>query len=493
MSDTLAQLRAALAKGAATQDLNKVNPVFTQSTSATTGLTEYDLEPVAKELYPVLTPLLKAIPRVSGSGGIQANWKSIAAIGGNAISPGVQEGQRGRLTTVTVKDFYAAYRTIGQENSLTFEAELAAQGFDDLRARAVHTLLQSKMLAEETVLLGSNSTHSIGQPATPTLSAATTGGAIPASTAVYVGVVGLTLDGLNGIVNNVVPASVTATNADNSTTTYNGGSSLASGVQSVTTGAGGGTNSITASITPLRGAYAYAWYVGTAGSQYFYAVTTVAQVTITSVPTSGQLLSVFASDFSANNLVHDGLLGFVGNAANGSYYYAAPNGSGLTADGHGGIYEFDAALKWFYDNYRLSPDQIMVSSQEMQWIKAKILSAGTVSATSRFVFNAQQGQIVGGGMPKGYLNLFAMSGASPEIELVLHPNMPAGTVLFVTHKLPYPLSNISNVMNVRCRRDNYQIEWPRITRQYQYGVYSDQVLQHYFMQSLGVITNLSPI
>src|SRR5213076_229072 len=53
---------------------------FTQSGSATTGLTFYDLEAGAKFLYPVLTPLRNEIPRVSGKGGIQANWKAVTGI-----------------------------------------------------------------------------------------------------------------------------------------------------------------------------------------------------------------------------------------------------------------------------------------------------------------------------------------------------------------------------------------------------------------------------
>ena len=53
---------------------------FTENASATSGLTFYDLEVGAKLLYPVLTPLRNAIPRVSGKGGIQANWRAITAI-----------------------------------------------------------------------------------------------------------------------------------------------------------------------------------------------------------------------------------------------------------------------------------------------------------------------------------------------------------------------------------------------------------------------------
>lgn len=42
---------------------------FSQSASAASGLTFYDLELGAKFLYPVLTPLRNSIPRVSGKGG----------------------------------------------------------------------------------------------------------------------------------------------------------------------------------------------------------------------------------------------------------------------------------------------------------------------------------------------------------------------------------------------------------------------------------------
>jgi hypothetical protein len=497
MSDTLAALRAAYSRGSATvDDLQKISATFVQSTTSTTGLTEYDLEPVAKELYPVLTPLLKSIPRVAGKGGIQANWKTIKGITGSSagsyVNAGVAEGMRG--ANVSTGDYYAAYRGIGLESSLSFEAESAAEGFDDLRARAVHALLQSKMLIEEAILLGSNSIYAIGQGPTPIVVAAQTGGTIAASTAVYVGCVPLTYDGYMLSTNaGPQPGPLNRANADGTTTIVASGTGRASAVANLSTAAGSATNSVTASVAPMQGAWAYAWFVGVAGTQYFYATTTTASVLITSVPVSGTLMSVFNADYSQCNLYHDGLLGFIGNPNNGSYYAAVPNGAGLTADGTGGIVEFDTALKYFWDVLRLSPDEILVSSQEMLFVRKKVVLAGSQSSNARFTFNNAQGAMVGGGMIKGYLNTYSMTGQASEIPVTLHPNMPAGTVMFITHKLPYPLANISNVMNVRCRRDNYQIEWPRTNRTYQYGVYSDQVLQHYFMQSLGVITNLSPV
>ncbi len=54
------------------------------------------------------------------------------------------------------------------------------------------------------------------------------------------------------------------------------------------------------------------------------------------------------------------------------------------------------------------------------------------------------------------------------------------------------MNNITNVLQIRCRRDYYQTEWPRRTRAYEYGVYTDQVLQNFFMPGMYVLTNLSP-
>jgi hypothetical protein len=57
--------------------------------------------------------------------------------------------------------------------------------------------------------------------------------------------------------------------------------------------------------------------------------------------------------------------------------------------------------------------------------------------------------------------------------------------------LPYPLSNVGNVMQIRTRQDYYQIEWPPRARRYESGVCADEVLQNYFPPSMAVITNIA--
>jgi len=78
---------------------------YSESTSATSGLTFYDLELGAKFLYPVLTPLRNSIPRVSGKGGIQAAWRAITAINTSGLRFGVSSANRGGVMAVNTQNY----------------------------------------------------------------------------------------------------------------------------------------------------------------------------------------------------------------------------------------------------------------------------------------------------------------------------------------------------------------------------------------------------
>ena len=195
---------------------------FAQSGSQLTGLTFYDLEAGAKFLFPILTPLRNEIPRVSGKGGIQANWKAITGINTSGIRVGVSGGNRGAVMAVSTADYAAAYKGIGIEDSVDFEAQYAGQSFIDVRALAAKLGLEALMLAEELLLLGGNGTVPVGITPTPSLTASTTGGTMTATTKSVI-CVALTLEGfVNSSVVAGIPTTITRTNADASTDTFGG-------------------------------------------------------------------------------------------------------------------------------------------------------------------------------------------------------------------------------------------------------------------------------
>lgn len=478
-----------------------LNKAWNQASSATSGLTAYDLEAPAKRLYPVITPLRNRIPRVGGGMGIQANWRAITGINVNGISGGVGEGNRGGVIATSTADYMAAFRTIGLEDYVTFEADSAGRGFEDVKAAAVEGLLRSLMIQQERIIVGGNASQGLGTTPTPTLGTATTGGGIGATVTVHVRCVALTLEGyLNSSIAGGIPAGqISRTNADGSTDSYGGGTAAISTDASIATGAGT-TNSITGTVTPVAGAVAYAWFWGAgATSATLGAITTINSVLITTAAGAGTQTPAtagvnWASDYSQNSLVYDGLLAQIFKSNSNAYLYqmatgTAGTGTPLTADGNGGIVEIDAALKAFWDNYRLSPTDIYVNSQEQENMTKKILGNSGSNGAQRFTIDVKDGLIAGGFKVTSYLNKFAMDGAT-ELPIRLHPNIPAGTIMFYTDKLPYPLSNVSNVLQVKMRKGYYQMEWPMRSRKYEYGVYSDEVLQNYFPPAFGLITNI---
>jgi hypothetical protein len=469
--------------------LSFMKSTFTQPGSATDGLNYYDLELGAKFLYPVLTPLRNEIPRMSGKGGIQANWRAVTGINTGGQRIGVSVGNRGGVQAVTYADYSAAYKGIGLETNVDFEAQYAGMGFDDIKAIAAKVGLEATMLGEEALILGGDTSMALGQPAAPSLSSSS-GGSLTGTVSVIC--VPLTLDAMiNGSVAGGIQASITRVNADGSSDTFGGGAGKQSANAST---AMGGNGTLAATVTAVLGAMGYAWFWGAVGSEVLGAITTINSVVATANATGTQTAaSLGTNDNSTNNLVFDGLLTQALKSGSNSYVATqatgtAGTGTPLTADNAGGIVEIDAALKNRWDNYRLSPDTIWVNSQEAENMGKKILAGGT-SAAQRFVFATNKDDIGGGIMVSTYKNKFSLAGGQ-VLNIRIHPNMPAGTVLMTSKRLPYPMSGVGNVVQIRTRQDYYQIQWPLKSRKWESGVYADEVLQHYFPPSMCVINNI---
>ncbi len=497
-SASIEQVLEALNKARQSPIPEALQKAWNQPGSPTTGINAYDLEKPAKLLYPVLTPLRNDLPRVGGGVGTAVNWRAVTGVNTGLTEIGVSEGNRSAVIAHTTQDYTAAYRGIGLEDNVTFEADYAATSFDDVKALAVNGLLSSVMIGEEVVILGGNTSLALGITPTPTLAASASGGTL-ASLTYSVICVALSYNGFyTGSVPNGIRASVVRNNADGSVDTYGGGSAQKSAAATIAVT--GPTGSMTASVTNVNGALGYAWFWGPAGSEVLGAITSLNSVLITALGTGTQLASTLpSSDNSRNALIFDGILTQIFTPGSGAYIARMPNGtaglgSPLTSDSAGGIVEFDTALKSFWDNQRLSPDVIWVSAREQQAIQKLIMSAPSTAA-QRFVFNVEQGKIMGGTLAISYLNKFGMAaggeyGNGKEIPIKIHPNMPTGTILFQTKSLPYKLNNVPNVLQIKTRREYYQLEWPLRTRKYEYGVYADELLQNYFPPAFGVITNI---
>ena len=46
------------------------------------------------------------------------------------------------------------------------------------------------------------------------------------------------------------------------------------------------------------------------------------------------------------------------------------------------------------------------------------------------------------------------------------------------------------MIQIKTRRDYYQLEWPVTKRRYEYGVYADEVLQNYAPFAFAILQNI---
>ncbi len=104
--------------------------------STAQGLVAYDLQAPAKSLYPAATPIRNRLPRVQGGTGTATNWRQVNSLIGSGFDAmgWVPEGQRAGFMSYSTTSKAAAYATLGEEDTATFEAISAARGFDDIQA-----------------------------------------------------------------------------------------------------------------------------------------------------------------------------------------------------------------------------------------------------------------------------------------------------------------------------------------------------------------------
>ncbi len=493
-----------------------------------TNLLWHDVSSAVQMLYPYkqLTPFMNELPRVPGVGSA-FSWKRITSINTTGVNAGVSEGNRGARIALAEQDLTAAFKVLGLESSVTFEARLGGQRLTpDAIGTAIYSMLRSLRIEEERTFVGNNASMPLGTTPTPSLAALPITGGLFNGTAAYIACVALTGAGViyyKGYNTTTqvggVPGRVTKVNADGSTDTFGGGSATPSAIANITAT---GTQSITATVTAVVGAAGYAWYVGsvnTAATLYLAGITPSNQAVFnnfpasTNQPLSALYVSAAAADNSTNVLLPDGFLvqilgaggpdpgrvmattqvgvSGVSYSNSGSILYNMATGNtGLTINGSD-IEEFDAVCEAAWEQYLLGFDCIYMSARDMRDTVGTMLNASNAgNAQWRILFDADEttGRIVAGRKVTTYMNKFT----NMPLDIMVHPNIPPGTIVFWSKRVPYEVPNIQNLIEAKVRQDYYQIPWPWSRRAYEFGVYVDETFPMYFCPAFALITNKNP-
>jgi hypothetical protein len=474
-----------------------------------TGITGINLEAPSKSLFPVLSPLRNVIPRTKApNGAVSAQWKGIMGINTTNARATTLFGSAGNTISTREQNFSAPYKVIALGDTVQYDAQIQAQGYQDLRATSGVNTLYALMEQEEIVLMGGQN-FTLGTPVAPSLVNATTGGTIGAVN-VGVSVAVRTMQGY-----------------------YDGQCGLSSTPASsgVLTGA---TNQLTATAAYVAGATIYDWYVGASGGTlYYYGSTTINIMVISNVPvatsaTTGIIyggasipayytgagvwtpittaaICTTAGDNSIDPNAYNGIIGsIVGDYVNGQFvqhgtgtncgsYLKSLNGAAMTGN-NGTINEIDAALLYLWNNARVTPTKILMNATDRINASNKMVSSGgayTMYAPDNI---GERQNVIGGQIVSSYVNK-AMNGISIPIEV--HPYLPQGSIIGITESLPYPNNKVSNVLEIETQLEYQQIEYA-VNRQsgstggprYDFEVRCQETFKNYFPGAFFMLQNV---
>jgi hypothetical protein len=496
---TLDAFKAAFRGPIAMQDMPESADMH-KSVSIATGLTYYDLRAPALNIFPTLTPIRNSIPRRQRPyAGDAFNYKVVSATLGSGIPNigWVPEGRRAASMSYTTSSVTNPYATLGEEDSITEEALLASEGFEDEAALMQLRTMLRLFVKQEAALLNGNRTVSLATPANPTVTVGGSNGTLP--NAIY-SVVAVALSGegyQNASLSSGVAQSLTITGNDGQQYILNGGSSnkSAGGTGAVSLG-----QNLYANVPPVPGASGYAWYVGTGGTTTLQAITGVNQMTISAPLLTGtQNSTAITANNSTNPYGYDGLLATGFKSGSGAYvnvFATGPAGTGtpLTAGGYGGSAELDTMFKAMWDNAFVCPHTLYVSSTGMRAIAQLTLT------TSSMPLVMQEGASLGTpewkatsqGVITWYYNPYSIDGGM-KLLVRPHPFMTTGTILAWVERLPpwYSTNEIPTTAVVHTRMDTYAEVWPRVTRSQYYGIYSQETLSVQAPIGIGILANVA--
>lgn len=467
----------------------QVGDGVTTGTPIGTGLVPFDLEAPAKYLAPRPTPLRNKLPREKGQG-TSRRYKRITGITGSGTGgvgvfhPGISETtqnnfapngasnalylNRGAKISYAGDDKIVPYFEFGVSDSVSFAAQYAGQGFQDIRALSSQSLLYSSMLLEERMLLmgrGANTSYFSGALASPT---ATVAVAAPASGETAIS--GATT---------TIWVKVTADAGDF-------GQSTPSAIASVSASAG--TVGVVTVSSAITGALGYRVYVGTGASvpadaaMWYAGRTGSLTFRITgALPTSGTAVTAAASDTSAYTYGYDGIMPIVTGSNSGYVKNINSTFNGTTPGS-----EFQTAFASLYQSVKADPDELLFNGTDRKNLSELLKN----NNSTNYRLTLQQDEI-GNAVLGSVITAIQNEVTGKVVPMTVHPWMPQGNVAILSYTLPIPDSQVSNVWSVVNVQDYMGINWPVIDFQYQISSYWQGTFVCYAPAWNGAITGIS--
>jgi hypothetical protein len=443
------------------------------------GLVPFNLLAPSRLVYPVYTVYRNKFPRPAGQGaslierlftGISGSQTGNQSVTDISLSELVQSNGTfsnwplnlpgaGSQTEVQIN---IPYKFMGITEQLSWLAQFAGQGFEDISALASLIMLQQMMLGEEyQMIAGSSAT--LAAPATPTVTARTAG-----SNETTVGA------------NTNYSVYVTATNYFGETTISGNGA------------VSGGTSAgqvVDVTIVPVTGAMNYNIYVSTNGSpsrtNAWLAASGVGGVkyTLQGTPPSSGTNPPSADSGTGKSTRIEGVIPVLsGMSANAGVYPTSPtqwiggyyNNAVGTHLSYNAIYNALKAL-WQPVNgsinpggFRADPAELISSGIDIANLSTDVISQGAATNYQLLINQNQTGDVTVGAAVSQFQNPLTRS----MLKLVVHPWYTQGNATLLSYQLPQTWTNVANAWEMSMVQDYVSVSWPVIDATFRYSIFA---------------------
>lgn len=446
------------------KDLSLTSPI-------SDGLVAFDLEAPAKLLTPRPTPLRNRIPRAKGIGTshrikVISGYTGTGTGGVGNIHPGIVDSTQTNFAPSGASNslYYArgpkiayggydatfAYSQFSMSDEVTWSAQYAGQGYQDIRQLSRTSLLYASMLMEERMLLmgrgtGSGFSGAMSAPTGVTLTAQSPGTG-------QVALTGFTTD---------IYVKVTADAGAF-------GESAPTSAVSVAVSSG---QNVLLKFTDSSQALGYNIYVSTGASdpgdasRYFMMRVpgldaSGAIVLQGALPTSGKTVPT-GGDTSAYAAGYDGILAWCMGSQSG--YNTKINAQ--YSSSNPGV-EYQTAFASLYNSVKADPDRILFNGSDRKALSDTLKSG----SSSNYQLRISQDEIAGvtlGDVAVAVINEVT----GKRVEMEVHPWMPQGVTPIISDTLPIPDTQVSNVWSVVNVQDFMGIDWPVLQFAYESSSY----------------------
>lgn len=343
----------------------------------------------------------------------------------------------GSQTEVTLN---IPYRFFGVTEQLSWLAQFAGQGFEDISALANLIMLQEMMLGEEYQMIAGSSVN-LATPAAPTCTVRT---AQSNETA------------LNTTIDHVL---VAATNYF--------GTTAVSGSTAVTVASG---QVVDVTIAPVAGAMQYNIYGLVSATYYLLATCGGVKYTLQGSTLPASVTQPTTDSGTGKPTRMEGVVPVLSGVSAGGGVYPSGWQGGYFNGGVGQHLNYNivyTTLKALWDSttgsttngpFKADPAEIISSGSDLTNLSQDVISQGTATNYELFIQQGNVGDVTVGAAVSQFQNPLTRS----LLKMVVHPWYPQGNATFLSYQLPQTWTNVANAWEMSTVQDYVSIAWPAI-------------------------------